>query len=290
MNGTVVIIVYYGVSKQVEIEVLEKDEKNMRLLIRGVNVPFINALRRIVTAEVPCMAVDEVVMLENSSILQDEIIAHRLGLIPLKTDLDSYNLPEECPCKSEFGCNLCRVTLTLDVESKEGTRTVYSGELKSENPDIMPVSDKIPMIKLAKEQKLRLEAYARLGKGKNHAKWQPVSMCTYKYLPKIEISGKSCDACGKCVEICPRKVLAKTENRIEVRDLMTCTLCQDCVNVCPQNPKAIEVKWEENTFIFSLESTGALPSARILSEAIKILDDQLKEFESQIKVKKIEES
>ena len=112
MNGTAVIIIHYGVSKQVEIEVLEKDEKNMRLLIRGVNVPFMNALRRIVLAEVPCMAVDEVVMLENSSILQDEIITHRLGLIPLKTDLDSYNLPEECPCKSEFGCNLCRVTLT----------------------------------------------------------------------------------------------------------------------------------------------------------------------------------
>ena len=284
-----VTIIHYGVSKQVEIQALEKDEKNVRLLIRGVNVPFMNALRRIVITEVPCMAVDEVVMIENSSILQDEIIAHRLGLIPLKTDLDSYNLPEECPCKSEFGCNLCRVTFTLDVESKEGTRTVYSGELKSENPNITPVSDKIPIIKLAKEQKLRLEAYARLGKGKNHAKWQPVSMCTYKYLPKIKIS-KSCDACGKCVEICPRKVLAKTDNKIEVRDLMACTLCEDCVNVCPQNPKAIEIMWEENAFIFNLESTGALPSARIISEAIKIMDKQLKEFESQIKVRKGEES
>jgi DNA-directed RNA polymerase subunit D len=274
----------------VEIKVLEKDEKNIRLLIRGVNVPFVNSLRRILITEVPCMAVDEVVMLENSSILQDEIIAHRLGLIPLKTDLDSYNLPEECPCKSEFGCNLCRVTLTLDVEAKEGTRTVYSGEFKSENPDIMPVSNKIPIIKLAKEQKLRLEAYARLGKGKNHAKWQPVSMCTYKYLPEIEISRKHCDACGKCVEICPRKVLAKTDDKIEVRDLMACTLCQDCVVVCPQNPKAIEVGWEKDAFIFGLESTGALQSERILSEAIKILDKQLKEFESQIKVKKSEES
>jgi DNA-directed RNA polymerase subunit D len=274
----------------VEIEVLEKDDKNIRLLIRGVDVPFINALRRIVITEVPCMAIDEVVMIENSSILQDEIIAHRLGLIPLKTDLDSYNLPEECPCKSEFGCNLCRVTLTLDVEAKEGTRTVYSGEFKSENPDIMPVSNKIPIIKLAKEQKLRLEAYIRLGKGKNHAKWQPVSMCTYKYLPKIEISGKRCDACGKCVEICPRKVLAKTDNKIEVRDLMACTLCQDCVNACAQNPKAIEVGWENDAFIFSLESTGALPSERILSEATKILDKQLKEFEAQVKVKKSEEN
>jgi len=270
--------------------VFEKDDKNMRLLIREVDVPFINALRRIVIAEVPCMAIDEVVTLENSSILQDEVIAHRLGLIPLKTDLDSYNLPEKCPCKSEFGCNLCRVTLTLDAEAKEGTRTVYSGELTSENPEIVPVSDKIPIIKLSKEQKLRLEAYARLGRGKSHAKWQPVSMCTYKYFPKIEVHSRRCDACGECVEICPRKVLAKKDNKIEVRDLMACTLCQDCVEHCPQNPKAIEVSWEENTFILNLESTGALPPERIVKEAIKILDEQLEEFESQIKVKKSEES
>ncbi len=273
-----------------EIEVLEKDDKNMRLLIREVDVPFINALRRVVIAEVPCMAIDEIVVIENSSILQDEIIAHRFGLVPLKTDLEGYNLPEECPCKSEFGCNLCRVTLTLDAESKEGTRTVYSGELKSENPDIAPVSDNIPIIKLAKEQRLKLEAYARLGKGKNHAKWQPVSMCTYKYFPKIEISSKNCDACGKCVEICPRKVLAKTESKIEIRDLMACILCQDCVDACPQNPPAIKISWEENTFIFSLESTGALTPKRIMTEAIKILDEKLKDLESQVKVKKREES
>jgi len=273
----------------VEIELLEKDDRSIRLLVREVDVPLMNALRRIVISEVPCMAIDEVVMIENSSILQDEIIAHRLGLIPLKTDLDGYNLPEECPCKSEFGCNLCRVTLTLDAEAKEGTRTVYSGELTSENPDIVPVSDKIPIIKLAKEQKLRLEAYVRLGKGKNHAKWQPVSMCTYKYFPKIEVSGKICDACGKCVEICPRKVLAKNGNKIEVRNLMACTLCQDCVDACPQNPPAIKISWEENTLIFSLESTGALPPERILKEAIKILDDQLREFESQVKGGKSEE-
>jgi DNA-directed RNA polymerase subunit D len=278
------------VSKQVEIKVLEKDDKNMRLLIKGVDVPYVNALRRVIISEVPCMAIDEVVMLENSSIMQDETIAHRLGLVPLKTDLDSYNLPEDCKCQSEFGCNLCRVTLILDVEAKEGTRSVYSGELVSENKEVTPVSDTIPIAKLAKEQKLRLEAYARLGKGKNHAKWQPVSMCAYKYFPKIQISSKHCDSCGKCVDICPRKVLAKTGDKIEVKDLVACTLCQDCVEACSQDPKAITVGWEENTFIFSLESSGALKPDRILKEAVRILDRQLKEFEGQIKVKKSEES
>jgi DNA-directed RNA polymerase subunit D len=274
----------------VEIKVLEKNDKNLRLLIRDVDAPYMNALRRIITSEVPCMAIDEVVILENSSVMQDETISHRLGLVPLKTDLDSYNLPEECECKSEFGCNLCRVTLTLDVEAKDGTRTVYSSELASENKEVMPVSEKIPIAKLAKEQKLRLEAYARLGRGKNHAKWQPISMCAYKYYPKIEISSRNCDACGKCVEICPKKVLADKDKKIEVVNLEACTLCKDCVDACPKDKKAISVSWEENTFIFNLESTGALPPERIMEEAIKTLDKQLKEFESHIKVRKSEES
>jgi DNA-directed RNA polymerase subunit D len=275
--------------RSVEIEVLEKDDENMRLLIRGVDTPYMNALRRIIISEVPSMAVDEVVILENSSVLQDEIISHRLGLVPLKTDLESYNLPEECECKSEFGCSLCRVTLTLDVEAKEGTKTVYSGSLVSENPAIAPVSDKIPIVKLAKEQKIRLEAYARLGKGKNHARWQPVSACAYKYLPHIQIDAKKCDACGKCVEICSKRVLVKSEKKVDVGDVLSCTLCQDCVEACPQEPEAIKVDWEKDSFIFNLESSGALPPEVILTDAVEILDEQLKELENQIKVKKSEE-
>ena len=270
-----------------EIKVLEKNEEQMRMLIRGVDIPYMNALRRLILSEVPCMAIDEIVMLENSSILQDEMIAHRLGLLPLKTDLDSYNLPEECPCKSEFGCNLCRVTLALEVEAKDGSRTIYSGDLKSESQTVVPVSEKVPIVKLAKEQKIRLEAYARLGKGKNHAKWQPTSMCTYKYFPKITISNK-CDVCGKCVNVCPRRVLVKSDNKIEVRDLMACTLCQDCAEACP-TPRAIEVSGEEDAFILNIESTGALSPERIVTEAVSLLDKQLKELEAQVKVKKSEE-
>lgn len=288
MNGTLIILGKRGVFGEVEAKVVERDDTSLRLLIRDVNVPFMNALRRIVISEVPSMAVDEVVMIENSSILQDEIIAHRLGLVPLKTDLDSYSLPEECSCKSEFGCNLCRVTLTLDAEAKDATRTVYSGELVSENPNVVAVSDRIPLAKLAKGQKIRLEAYARLGKGTKHVKWQPVSMCAYKYLPKIDLRERRCDTCGECVEACPKKVLVKVGGKIEIKDSMTCTLCQDCVEACPQSPKAIEVGWEDSAFILNLESTAALPPERIIKEAVKILEGQLKDLESQIKVRKSE--
>jgi DNA-directed RNA polymerase subunit D len=267
----------------VKIEVLEKDDTNLRLIIKGADVPLMNALRRIALAEVPTMAIAEVVMIENSSILQDEMIAHRLGLTPLKTDLSSYNLPEECECQSEFGCNLCRVTLTIDAESTEGTRTVYSGELVSENPEIIPVSDKVPIIKLAKGQKLKLEAYARLGKGKNHAKWQPVAVCAYKYYPKIEVPTKACKDCTECVDICPKNVYAMNENKVEVKDLLACNLCMDCVDACPQKPAPLKVGWEKNAFIMNIESTGALPPEKIIQEATKMLDNQLKEFKKQVK-------
>lgn len=270
--------------RKVKIEVLEKNDTNLRIIVKEADVPLMNALRRIALSEVPSMAIDEVVMIENSAILQDEIIAHRLGLTPLKTDLDTYNLPEECECKSEFGCPQCRVTLTLDAESKEGTRTVYSGELISENPEIMPVSDKIPLIKLAKGQKLKLEAYARLGKGKNHAKWQPVAVCAYKYFPKIEVPTKKCEDCQKCADICPKKVFTVKDEKIDVRDLLACNLCMDCVEACPTEPKSIKVEWEKNAFIMNIESHGGLPPERVLQEANKILDKQLKEFQEQIKV------
>jgi len=161
---------------------------------------------------------------------------------------------------------------------------VYSGELVSENPNISPVSDKIPIIKLAKGQKLKLEAYARLGKGKNHAKWQPVSVCAYKYFPKIEVPSKSCEDCAKCVDICSKKVLTMKENKVDVRDLLACNLCMDCAEACPQKPSAIKVDWEKNSFIMNIESTGALPPERVLQEATKILDKQLAEFEEQLKV------
>jgi DNA-directed RNA polymerase subunit D len=268
----------------VKIEVLEKDETNIRVAVRDADVPLMNALRRIGLAEVPAMAIDEVVMIENSSILQDEMIAHRLGLVPLKTDLDSYTLPEDCECKSEFGCGQCRVTLTLNAESNEGTRTVYSGELVSENPSIVPVTEKIPVIKLAKGQKLKLEAYARLGKGIAHAKWQPVCVCAYKYYPKIDLPAGKCADCTKCADICPKKVLAMKGEKVDVRDLLACNMCMDCVEACPKKGEGIKVGWEKNAFIMNIESTGALPPERVLQEATKILDKQLKEFEEQLKV------
>jgi len=121
------------------------------------------------------MAIDEVVILENSSVMYDELLAHRLGLLPLKTDLEKYILPEQCDCRNPLGCSKCRVLLVLDAQARDKVLTVYSGDLVSEDKEIIPITDKIPIVKLAPGQKVKLEAYAKLGRGKEHAKWQPVS-------------------------------------------------------------------------------------------------------------------
>lgn len=269
-------------------QIIGKYENSVRFKVKGISSAFANTLRRIIVSEVPTMAIDEVVIIENSSVLHDEILALRLGLVPLKTDLDSYNLPEECSCKSEFGCNLCRSILTLDVEAKNGVRTVYSGDFFTDNPDIVPISDKIPIVKLASGQKVRLEAYARLGRGKVHVKWQPVSVCAYRYMPIINIDESRCDECDECVEICPRDILVKEDGKIRVQNLEECTLCKDCVKVCKIDPAPIEVNWDDETFIFDIESNGVLPVERIVSEGLRILNRKISDLTESMQVKEDE--
>jgi DNA-directed RNA polymerase subunit D len=162
------------------VNILERaDEK---IVIKFNNVPrqYINAIRRTSISEVPTLAIDDVVILENSSVMHDEAIAHRLGLIPLLTNLDRFVMPHECDCKSTLGCSKCRVLLVLDSEANEKTKVVTSEELVSEDEHIKPVSKDIPIITLAPGQKLKFEAYARLGIGRDHAKWQPTSAAIVK--------------------------------------------------------------------------------------------------------------
>jgi len=163
-----------------DIKLLSKEQETLRFVLSDVSPAFANALRRIMISEIPVMAIDDVMILENNSVMYDEILAHRLGMIPITTDT-SYNLPEDCTCKSELGCEKCRASFSLEIEASEPVEVVYSSHLKPENPDVKPVSEKIPIVKLAQGQKIKLEAYARLGRGNAHAKWQPVSAATYQY-------------------------------------------------------------------------------------------------------------
>jgi DNA-directed RNA polymerase subunit D len=157
------------------VDVLERTDERVVIKFNNISRQYINAIRRIAISEVPTLAVDDVVILENSSVMHDEAVAHRLGLIPLRTELHRFVMPQECDCQSTLGCSKCRVLLVLDSEAMEKTKIVTSGELLSEDELVKPVSRDIPIVVLAPSQKLKFEAYARLGVGKDHAKWQPTS-------------------------------------------------------------------------------------------------------------------
>jgi DNA-directed RNA polymerase subunit D len=259
-----------------EVKVIEEKENTLRFLLSGTNHTYANALRRAMIAEVPAMAVEDVIIIENTSVLYDEVIAHRLGLIPLKTDLDAYVLPEECDCKSELGCSRCRASFTLEAEATGEPVMVYSSDLKPET-DVTPVSGSIPIVKLGPAQRLRLELYARLGRGIEHAKWQPVSACAYKYFPKVTLNPDNLANPEEVIRVCPTDVYAHDpESRIIVRDELACTLCMDCVQkALPVDSKKslpVKIEGDETAFVFCVESTGALPPRRIVSEAAKVLE------------------
>ncbi|MHA1238542.1 MAG: DNA-directed RNA polymerase subunit D [Candidatus Odinarchaeia archaeon] len=257
------------------IKVIEKDGNSIKFIVEGINPSLANSLRRIMIAETPSMAIDDVFIAENTSPLYDEIIAHRLGLIPLVTDLDTYVLPSECSCGG-VGCAQCQVALTLEKEAKEDIETVYSGDLVPQDPKIKPVSDRIPIVKLAKGQRIVLEAYAHLGVGKEHAKWQPVSCCAYSYKPVIEIDSEKCDLCEKCIDVCVKNVFEIKDKKLTVKNLLDCILCKECEKVCEYN--AIKVLWDPTTIIFNIESVGGLPVEDIVLFAAEKLENKLKNF------------
>jgi len=159
----------------VDIKILESTETSIKVLFKGVDRTYVNAIRRFCISDVPTLAIDQVVIYENTSILYDELIAHRLGLIPIRTDLDRYTLPENCDCENPLGCNKCMVVLELNVESTESGFLACSDKLIPDNPEAIPVDSQIPIAKLANGQKLKLQAYAKLGRGNDHAKWQAVT-------------------------------------------------------------------------------------------------------------------
>ena len=151
------------------IQVLSTDPKKISVRLKGVPLQYANALRRICLNGVPVFAIDTVDVIENSSAMMDESIAHRLGMIPLKTELSRFNEPDS------------RVLLVLDSGNKETSETVTTADLLSQDEVVKPTSNKISIAYLAPGQKIKVEAYARLGRGTEHAKWNSsnVSILTH---------------------------------------------------------------------------------------------------------------
>jgi DNA-directed RNA polymerase subunit D len=252
-----------------EIEIKNQDDQELVFIITGANVSLVNALRRIATVEVPTMAIEQVLFLKNEARIFDEALAHRLGMVPLTTDLEVVIPPDECDC--EDYCSRCSVSLTL---KGKGPKTLYSGDLKSSDPKTKPVQDTIPLVKLREGEEVELEAVAQLGMGSEHAKWQPTTSCAYKNYPQITIDLEKCEACGLCADQCPRSVylLDEKKNQIKVVDLENCSMCNTCSKDCPN--QAITVEGVNDKFIFRIETDGSLSPQEILITACDLLSEK----------------
>ena len=263
-----------------KIKIEELKEKKAVLKIEDVKPYFINSIRRILLSELPKLAVEDVVIYDNTSPLFDEIIAHRLGLIPIPTDLSLLNFRDKCVCKGE-GCPNCTVRYTL---SKEGEGMVYSGDLEPEDKKWAIKEDKIPIVELFGDQRLILEVEAILGRGKEHAKWQPVQAPGYMAIPHIEFDEKKIDEVKDFVKTLPEGIVEFKNDKLEFIDIKKTPVFESYLD--EKGIDFIKVKRDYTKFIFSFETDGSLTAKDALTESAKILENKYKEFSEKLKTLK----
>ena len=166
------------------IQILTENDKKISVKLKGVSLLCANALRRICLNGIPIFAIDTVDMIENSSVLADEGISHTLGMVPLKTEANESDESNS------------RVMLVLDSGNTEVVKTVTTAELESKDQVVKPISKQIPIVHLAPGQRIKLEAYARLGRGTEHAKWNSANISVLtntdkedEYILTVETTG-----------------------------------------------------------------------------------------------------
>ena len=256
-----------------EIRLLEKKNGKLSFVLKNAHVSLANSLRRTILEEVPTMAIEDVEIRKNDSVMYDEVLAHRLGLIPLTTDLKSYTLPAKCKCEGE-GCARCQCKLTLKVK---GPAMVYASDLKSKDSGIKPVYPKMPLVRLLKNQHLELEATAVLGQGKVHMKWSP-GHAHYNYEPKITVKHDP-QKLSEVGDNYPPQIFGE-DGKIDRNLINTPALVDACDGVCDD---LVKVERIDNSFVFNVESFGQLEPKKMVQEAVKIFQEQIEEFTDQIK-------
>ncbi len=247
----------------VEVKKISEKNNQLKLLVSDTDATLVNSIRRAVLAEIPTLAIENVSFYENSSIMPDEMLAHRLGMLPIKTE--SKKLKEGEAIKF--------------VLEKEGPGTVYSKDIKSTDPKTYIADKKIPLTKLKKDQKIKMEMDAIIGKGKDHAKWQP-AVIGYRNIAEIAV-GKECNLCKDCIEACPKKLLETKGKTIVLKDAAECDMCGECKDNC--KAAQLKIKEKENAFILMVESTQAMENSEILEAAINKLEEKTEEFRKALK-------
>jgi len=217
-----------------------------------------NAIRRYMN-QIPVLAVDEVEISRNDSPLYDETIAHRIGLIPLKTD-KAVNKKSSAKLKLDTK----REGMIFSDELKGNAKIVYGG---------------IPITTLNKGQELNIVAIVKGGKGADHAKFSP-GLMFYRNVVDVKLE-KDCPK--EVVDICPKKVFDFEGNKVVVRDSSECDMCESCIEVCRKHKKDSVKLVPTKELVITLESFGQLSVEEIFKKAVEILKKDLAEVSKKIK-------
>lgn len=294
-------------SRQPQIEILELKEDSMSFILSRTDLSIANALRRIMLAEVPTMAIDLVEFEQNTSVLNDEFIAHRLGLIPLRCEnIKRYNFTRDCNCAEK--CPQCSVEFGLDVTcTDDQTRSVTSQDFDIKDPEVMPVHNKgssmmddseseprdgILIVKLRKGQRVKLRCIAKKGIGIEHSKWSPCSVAC-QIEPDIKLDQSLIDELNETqkkewVASCPSKVYKFNEDtkKVEIDKLTNCTYCMECKNKAKEfgKPDMVTIEQKTDRFIFTVETNGALRPEDVFFDALAILKRKLSNLQNTLAV------
>jgi DNA-directed RNA polymerase subunit D len=244
-----------------EVEFIERDDRNARFLVEGATPAFANGIRRAMIADVPTFSIDTVRFVENSSVMFDEMIGLRLGLVPLTTPLDDFEVGET-------------VTLALDVE---GPATAYSGDIETSDELVRPADENIPIIELKEQQRIELEADAVLDRGRDHAKHQGGVAVGYRHLQRVEVVGDA----GEFDEGEPNILRGVIET--EDGDLVaTDEFDHDLTNRYPGKELAVEDV--PDAFVFHVETDGSFDVEELVTRAVESIGDRAAELETKVAV------
>ena len=246
-------------SEEYEVTFIDRDDRSARFLVRGVTPAFANGVRRAMIADVPTLSIDTVRVIENSSVMFDEQLAQRLGLVPLNTP-DDYR-PDDT------------VTLAIDVE---GPGTAYSGDLVSSDEKVQPAAENVPIIDLKENQRLELEADAELGYGKDHAKHQGGVAVGYRHLQRVEVVGEKSEFEDDEPEIL-RGVIEADGELVDTE-----TFGNDLSERFPG--KELEVTDVPNAFVFDVETDGSMSIDELVLKATESLGTRAEELETAIQL------
>ncbi len=244
-----------------DVEFVERGDREARFLVRGATPAFANGIRRAMIADVPTMAIDEVRFIENSSVMFDEQLALRLGLVPLTTPPEGEFVEDDV------------VTLSLDVE---GPATAYSRDLVSGDALVEPAEENVPIIDLKEGQRLEVEADARLERGQSHAKHQGGVAVGYRHLQRVEVEGDL----EEFEDQESRIVRGVIEDEGEL--INTEEFDHDLAERYPG--KEVRVEDVPDAFVFHVETDGSFSVEELVMRAIDSIEARADELEEAVQL------